>query len=357
MRSSTPDAAVAESPDKLGSAHHSSCAPSEEGRKKVDRDSLLDHPAVAAWRRLARAPLEPHQIDVLKEKNKSVVYRLHGICPAGQSIVAKKTLSESARIERMVYEDLLPSIAVPSLQLHGFVDEGEYCWLFLEDAQGEEYRPGDEEHRALAGQWLGALHSRVTSNVRALPDRGPKHYRMLLHSAREILREHLTNPVLLSRDVTMLRLIIEQYDRIESHWEEMEQISAALPPTLVHGDFVVKNVRVQVRQTGPRLLVFDWENAGFGVPAVDFTQFTGRTVSPDLLAYNSVNPLPGLSANAPTLERIADWGRILRLLESIRWTTTKLFFKPYDWLITAISSLEIYQTRLTSALGAMKWKI
>jgi hypothetical protein len=352
MRTTASSESVAGSRDRLSSARLSS----EASTNEADGAGLFDHPAVDAWRRLARTPLEPHRIEVLKEKNKSVVYRVHGSFPEGQSIIAKRTLTESARIERVVYEDLLPSVSVPSLQLYGFVDDGDYCWLFLEDAQGEEYRPGDEEHRALAGQWLGALHSGVAANVRALPDRGPKHYRMLLHSAREILREHLTNPVLLSQDVAMLRLIIEQYDRIESHWEEMEQISVALPPTLVHGDFVIKNVRVQVRQVGSRLLVFDWENAGFGVPAVDFTQVTDRTVSPDLLAYNSVNPLPGLSVNAPTLERIADWGRILRLLESIRWTTTKLVFKPYHCLITPISCLQIYQTWLTSALGAMNWK-
>jgi hypothetical protein len=349
------DVAVAEGSAKHSGAGHCSSPPGQECGSEAKR-GLLDHPAVAAWHQLGRGPLELDRIDVLKEKNKSVVYRLHGTFSDGQSMVAKKTLAESAQIERMVYEELLPRVSLPSLQLYGFVEEGDCCWLFLQDAHGEEYRPSDEEHRALAGEWLGTVHRRIRLNGSGLPDRGPAHYRMLLSASRAILREHLTNPVLSSQDVAMLRSIIEQYDLIESHWEKIEQISALVPPTLVHGDFVIKNVRVQRRQAGLRLLVFDWENAGFGVPAVDLTQFTGRTVSPGLAFYQSVNPLPSISASGLTLETLADWGRILRLIESIRWATTKLCFKPYDWLTMPISCLEVYQARLTAALASMHWE-
>jgi aminoglycoside phosphotransferase (APT) family kinase protein len=45
------------------------------------------------------------------------------------------------------------------------------------------------------------------------------------------------------RDV--LELVLRSLQDVESRWGEIDEISAAMVPTLVHGDFVPKNVRVK----------------------------------------------------------------------------------------------------------------
>jgi hypothetical protein len=254
----------------------------------------------------------------------------------------------------MVYEKLLRNLPLPSLRLYGFIEERDCYWLFMEEALGEEYCTANEEHRSLAGHWLGTVHQRITENVAALPDRGPNYYRALLDQSRDILRQHLPYPLLSAQDVEVLHTIIAQFDVIESHWNEIERISAAFTPTLVHGDFVRKNVRVQTSDRALRLLVFDWENAGFGLPAADLTQFTGSTVSPELAAYASANP--AVFKKGVSLARIAAWGRVFRLLESIRWTTTKMCFKPNDRLINPMACLRIYTGQIADALAELEWR-
>src|SRR5262245_18276404 len=96
---------------------------------------------------------------------------------------------------------------------------------------------------------------------------------------------HKDNPVLSSADAGLLRSVAAQYEVIEGHWKELEHEFDRWPGALVHGDFVVKNLRVTHGDQGPELRVFDWEMAGWGVPATDLAQCLGKSVSPDLSAY------------------------------------------------------------------------
>jgi aminoglycoside phosphotransferase (APT) family kinase protein len=42
-----------------------------------------------------------------------------------------------------------------------------------------------------------------------------------------------------------------------------------MPQTLVHNDFAARNIKVRNGQAGTTLLPFDWEKAGWGIPAAD----------------------------------------------------------------------------------------
>jgi DNA-directed RNA polymerase specialized sigma24 family protein len=125
-----------------------------------------------------------------------------------------------------------------------------------------------------------------------------------------------------------------------------------LRPTVVHGDFAAKNVRVKIMQTGPAFFVLDWRIAGWGIPATDLAQFTGHTVSPDFTEYCSAMERCGTPLDMPTVRRLAVCGKIFRLLDAIDWACSWDAGDSYSRLKKPISLLRRYATWLSEALRA-----
>src|SRR5437016_5124020 len=102
-------------------------------------EGLQEHEAFQAWRQVRSDDGEPRRIEVLQGKKKTTVYRLSGIGPDGAAIIAKRSGHLTSRVERVIYEEALPRLPVPSLGFYGYVRDPnqEFCWLFLEDAEGE----------------------------------------------------------------------------------------------------------------------------------------------------------------------------------------------------------------------------
>ncbi len=321
--------------------------------------SRLDHPAMRAWCELPREWIEPGRVTVLKCKIKSQVYRLEGVGPAGRSVVAKKCSIAKARVERLIYTRFLPLAPVPALQLYGFLEDsgGRFAWLFLEEAAGQEYSPSSAEHRALAGQWLGTIHRAAPgADLQAvLPDLGPAHYLECLRAARAKLREHIDNPALRSGDAALLEASAKQCDVIEAHWGELEQCCDRMPRVVAHDDFAAKNVRFCQGPAGPALLVFDWEHAGWGLPAIDLAEVGENTVSPDLGAYAAVLSRDFRDLTFQDVHCWEVWGKILRLIDSFYWNGFRLVFDSYDWLERPLSTLTIYRASMDEALRAANW--
>ena len=98
--------------------------------------NLSEHPAVCAWRKLQPACVDPGSIDVLKRNKKSAIYRLHGIGPGASAVIAKRCVTTTALTERLIYQDVLPALALPGLRYYGCIEDcsTEFHWLFLEDA-------------------------------------------------------------------------------------------------------------------------------------------------------------------------------------------------------------------------------
>src|SRR2546425_10649959 len=135
---------------------------------------LAEHRAVKAWNKIAATRFVPERIETLKLKSKSAVYRLTGTGNGHSSLIAKRCPAATASVERMIYEEFLPQLPVPTLRCHGFLPEaqGGCCWLFLEDAGAQTYSPANGEHRALAGRWLATVHRTTLPDglQAALPD-------------------------------------------------------------------------------------------------------------------------------------------------------------------------------------------
>ena len=324
-------------------------------------ERLVEHRAVKAWAALNPERVVPESIEVLKFKrleSKSAVYRLNGVAPDGSTVIAKRCCSLTAAVERIIYEEFLPQLPLPAVRYYGHVDEpgGEFCWLFLENAGRLEYSPRDAGHRSLAARWLASIQAAAVGAglETRLPTRDTDYYLHLLRSTRDRLGQHFSNAELFAADVETLRNLSSQFDAIEAHWTELRDTCDGLPPTLVHGDFVAKNVRLGADSKSPAFLVFDWEYAGWGVPATDLSQFIGRSVSPDLEVYSAFLNASS-RAYRGSARRLAECGKFFRLIEKISWPGSALTFGPYSLLEKPLSYLKSYEPRVAEALREANW--
>jgi aminoglycoside phosphotransferase (APT) family kinase protein len=119
-----------------------------------------------------------------------------------------------------------------------------------------------------------------------------------------------------------------------------------MPRTLVHADFVPKNVRVQERHGTTRLCAFDWENAAWGPPAIDLTAI-------DLVEYGrgvrGVWPAFGLS----DLRIVARVGRLLWFTSCIAWEFWR-FTTDCVWHLT--KNLPVYEREVGAAMAELGWR-
>jgi aminoglycoside phosphotransferase (APT) family kinase protein len=324
---------------------------------EITRADLREHAALRAWRMIRPGGAEPAGIAILRKSEKSSVYRLDGIGPGGSSLVAKRCRIETALIERLVYEDVLPCLPITTLTFHGCVGDNESHWLFVEYAGGVRFSAGNEAHRALASRWLALMHTAATRLplADALPDRGPGHYVEQLRCARETIRRNLENPALRSSDRGVLESIVAQCDALESRWCEVEARCAGLPRTLVHGDFRPKNVYIRAEQVGMRLFAIDWEMAGWGVPAVDLASARGPRVELiDVPTYMSVARESWRTLDAASLRTLLAVGLLFRRLDAINWDAVRL---ATPWPQRAMEAMRVYRAELAGFVGMARWAL
>jgi ATP-binding cassette subfamily B protein len=324
------------------------------------RPNLMNHPAARAWCQL-HSGAEPLQITPVRiGQKKRKVYRLHGVGQAGAAVIAKRSRKADALVERTVYEEILPGLTVPALHYYGFLEEpeGEYCWLFMEEATGVEYLNLLAEHRAHAARWLGLLHTGAAdaAGLGRLPDAGPGRYLNLLRATGELMRQHLDNPLLTQEDVVFLEGIGGRLDNLAAHWNRCEEICAGVPKTLVHGDFNGKNMRLRSKNGSTTVVVFDWEDAGWGVPVVDLAQMTvpsGRlSANPDIPTYTSIVRERWPESSPEAWRRLAYCGTVFRTLTALYWEVQNL---AHDWAHEWIGGMHVYPAELDSALERLGW--
>src|SRR5213079_203414 len=269
------------------------------------REILLAHPAVRAWQQLDPERVVPDRITPAKFKpNKPrpnlTVYRLEGVGMDGAAVIAKRCTREGGRIERTVYERILPHVPLAGPRYYGTVsgsheDHAEdVCWLFIGEIQGEKYDMLRPDHRAAAARWLGILHTEAQSaaDQAGLPDGGPSRYRDQMRATRDLIRAQVDNPAFSAEDVAFLDVLVARFNELDEDWDRLARACTGLPPTLIHGDFNAKNLRVQAPPQGAQIGAFDWEDAGRAVPGIDLAQAVDPScrisASPDLATYWAV---------------------------------------------------------------------
>ena len=325
------------------------------------RSNLKRHPAVRVWCEL-HPHAEPVSITPLRvRKRKSSVYRLGGAGQGGAAVIAKRCPRAVALVERTVYEDILARLTVPSLRYYGFVDEPDAAagWVFMEEASGPDYSNLLPEHRARAGRWLGLLHAAAAGAPagQRLPDGGPGRYLARVRTLRETLQRHLDNPVLSSADVAFLDELLARLDTLTARWHLVDDVCQGVPPTLVHGDFNGRNMRLRSPLDDATISVFDWEDAGWGIPAVDLAQQltvpSGQlSANPDIPSYWSAgrDRWPDLSSEACL--RLAYCGTVFRTLSAMSWIADDL---ANDWAHASLRDMRLYAAELDGALERLDW--
>lgn len=325
---------------------------------EIITEGVAEHPAVEAWLQVQSHFTMPGSLELLQRRRHSTVYRFRDVRPDGSKVIAKRCPKATARIERMIYEELLPLTRMPALRCYGFFEEpeGDHVWLFLEDAEGVRYSPQLPHHRALAGCWLAeAQLAAVQADFKScLPDRDLDHYLRLLRGCRAILLGHLDADALPFEDAAVFRNITTQLDELESLWDELVKICEVMPRTLVHGDFVIKNLRVRESSKDPVLLVFDWEFTGWGVPAADLTQFIDLAASPDLGLYCSILNREHFHLDLREIQAVAACGNLLRLVDQMSWATAGHEFVLPTQLVRATARLQFYEPSIRRALSAFQ---
>jgi hypothetical protein len=234
---------------------------------------------------------------------------------------------------------------------------GIYSWLFLEEAEGPDFSAVGEAHRAQAGEWLGSLQvAALQAGLESrLPARTTQYYLDLLRASREAIRGLLANPLVPVEDCAILCALVAEYDILEAHWHKLEAMCEGAPPTISHGDFATKNCRLRPGIGGEEFLVFDWEMAGWGVPAVDLAQATGGVVSPDLSAYSAVLRRHGIRLSPARLLRLAACGKVFRLLSVVAWACTWQENDSHLLLRKPLGSLRSFESRVAETLRTMQW--
>jgi ATP-binding cassette, subfamily B, bacterial len=318
-----------------------------------------NHPAVLAWTSLHGHERLPDAVEVLKigRAGRTNAYRLCGLGPGGGGVIVKCASARALEFERLIYQDVLPSLALPSLHCYGFVEAGSTAWLFLEDAdQGSMIPPADRQPTALA-QWLGELHISAAgmSVGPRLPDRGPSHYLEHLQDSQTLIECNLAHPAFNSEERRLAEQILLDLAGIEARWESIEEICRDSPSTLVHGDLVPRNLRFRMKDGKVLVLPFDWEIAGWGVPAVDLEVLRGSgqwgqvgfgLAGPDdsaVHAYVSAVRATWPQMDVERIQRLASIGYVFRLLASVHWAAQGL---RYEWIKRSWRYLTHYESDL-----------
>jgi len=335
--------------------------------------AALERQVVEAWGRLRPERAAPDRVEVLEgPKDKKTVCRLAGAGPGRSAVIGKRYRLAKGRIEHAIYTEVLSRMPAPALRCYGVVEEadGAYCWLFLEDAGGERFAPFADEHRALAGRWLGLLHTSAARGPAppGLPDRGPGYYLERLREARQTIDAGRDNPALSADDGQTLDTIRSQCDALEAGWPGIERLCAEMPHTVIHGDFVKKNLRVRPAVGGGDggsdgggdgrldLLVFDWGSAGWGVPAADLAQPLAPSArfsaNPDLAAYWAAVREHWPSFTLDTIRRWANVGSVFRSIVSLGWAARSLGFA---WVEGHMVKMRVDQAIIARAMRAAAW--
>jgi hypothetical protein len=326
-----------------------------------------EHPAALAWQELGPRRSRPHGIEVLKRKKKSSVYRLIGAGPGDSSIIAKRCRRAKAHVERFVYEEVLPGLPAGSPGYLGSLDETDrgaeapFSWLFFEDVGNQRYSPHQPEQRRLVAAWLGRFHAAAAELERAgpLPDRTPPHYREYLRMSLERLPGLQARASLPSADLAVLDSIVSLCERAEAHWGALERFCEGMPRTLVHGDFLAKNVHVRGAPGALGIVPLDWGNAGFGLAGADLGQsaLPRRGVTPDPADVSSYlssvrDRWPWLTTH--DVRQLANLGQMFWALTVIARGAPE-FDTPWARFEKILTNYRIYEAVLRSSIGSAAW--
>jgi Ser/Thr protein kinase RdoA (MazF antagonist) len=232
--------------------------------------------------------------------------------------LAKPRFLHDPRREPAVYASLLEPAALGAPRYRGAIVEParERHWLFIEWVEGRElYQVGERQLWEAAARWLRRLHAELgTDPARAasrshLVDHDAAFYRGWMQRARDFARAGAS-----PARVSAVEWLGERH-------EAVVEAMAALPRTVIHGEFYASNVLVATDTPSvPRVAPVDWELAGFGPGVTDLAAL----VSGD---WSSEDRAAIVSAYGTVGDVVPEDLEFARLQLAIQW----LGWAPAEW--------------------------
>jgi len=245
------------------------------------RVDLIQTAAASAWHglRIGRTPTDIQVVSPRgrkhprKHRGKSIVYRLVAGGPEGESVIAKRSRALSIAVESHIYREVLGPLDLGLPRCYGHLPDadGALAWLFLEEVRGVKFREDDDEHRQLASAWLGQMHA--ATGALWHPARQPvstaNGYRESIDVASARVRRCQRRADLEDENRQLLSSMERTLGRLTARWATVAQLWQLAPRSLVHRDFIDKNVLVDHARQPRQIRVLDWEVSAWGVPAED----------------------------------------------------------------------------------------
>jgi len=234
--------------------------------------------------------------------------------------------------EPAVYRSVLASAPLGPPRYYGSAadPERDRHWLFIEWVDGRElFQVGDLQLWEAAARWLGAMHQPLADELdrhRAsgrLLEYDQAHYRGWAERARRFAHAPgQPGPR------------AESIDRLVTRYEPAIEELAAMPKTVIHGEFYASNVLVAGDSANPRVAPVDWELAAAAPGLVDLAALVSGGWSDDdreaiVSAYRSAIGPATFSA------RQLDLARLSLAVQWLGWTEPS--WRPpagqqHDWL-------------------------
>ena len=317
-------------------------------------DNLASHPAFLAWKQVEPKARQPDAIEILKEsRKKTTVFRLISSEVVPRSVIAKRCRAGSLDTEIRICTEILPQLGLSTLAHYGYLEEFDgHSWIFQEDAGDVWYSRANVEHQGLVVDWLSRLHAGASGALPVLPETGETYFRAMLDTVREGTRISRGHAGLTAAERPIFDSILSHLDVVECGWPLVAAACAQMPRTLVHGDFVPKNVRMSTRNNRLEVLVFDWETAGLAPPAADIAELPRG--EPQLRRYLSNVRECWPQLDWEDIQRLHHIGRLFRCLHSVCWA---LVHFESEWIRRAVRYMEDYESSLRTLVRDDPWLV
>jgi thiamine kinase-like enzyme len=340
--------------------------PEEETAARRPREPH-EHRVVAAWKAIDSSRICPRSVcRVEARKRDRDVYRL--AFDDDLSVIAKGCQRQVAEAEAAVYERVLPHVSLPALRYYGTVDEPDtsVTWLFVQEAIGNEYLSDDPDCRRAAALWLAALHTDASrlDLGHVMPDRDVGYFLGCACDIHAAISSSLENPALTAADVAVLERVLASTEHLDSRSNEIESALRSMPRTVVHNDVCADNLRARHSDGTLVVLPFDWEDAGWGVPAIDLAQLAEHpaySVRPDLETYESIVRQTWGHIDGHDIRLLGECGAMFRLISELHWEAWRLSYRYQShreraWLAEYIALGRAYVTRTNAIARDMGWR-
>jgi aminoglycoside phosphotransferase (APT) family kinase protein len=173
-----------------------------------------------------------------------------------------------------VYRRVLPDGELGTATCYGTIADEEHgtYWLLLERVRGERLTfIGEFATWQVVARWLARLHERLAPLAPALPEAVAAR---LLRYDGDLYRGWLTLAEAAAQRSGVDEPLMQRLRTLRGDYGAVVDRLAALPATIIHGEFYPENVLVEQGDGEHRVCPVDWEMAGVGPGVVDVAGLT-----------------------------------------------------------------------------------